>query len=51
MRRLLRLVVKSNDDAAVFIGDFEAVVDIPSRDTLNVETEGTGSHVIKRGIS
>ena len=47
--RLLRLVVKSHNDAAVQIGDFEAVVDIPSHDALDVETEGTGTHVIQSG--
>ena len=47
LRRLLRLVVKSHNDAVVDIGHFEAIVDLPSQDTLNVETEGSGSHVIQ----
>ena len=47
--RLLRLVIKSHNDAVVHIGDFEAVVDIPSHETLDVETEGAGTHVINSG--
>ena len=47
LSRLLRLIVKSHNDTVVDIGHFEAIVDRPSQDALNVKTEGSGSHVIQ----